>query len=330
MRNSNKRRTALVISVVILSVVLTMLLALLLWLEFGSKRNETNNMDSTALQQTENATSVETTLTEDTTISEETKLTEDTTPAESILTEDTGIIDTPYLNLYYDQAFSDYLLVIHNEGPTYRLEFSASLDGKPDQRLFDIAFGQDTDGNLGAIEVNAEIIPVSMVIYAFDPDDSWTQDEINTIFAMQEMTNALIDQLMIYQTQDDYKGPVVSTVVPEPNYIKTTTITTPYCNLYYSSPWTDYLHIEKAEGDDYRVLFYGQLTDKSPVLLFTIIFGGDSGEQVGAIIANQSQIVPVNIMLEELDKLGWADNDMNILYEMQEAINLMLERMPLE
>lgn len=330
MRNSYKRRTALVIAVVILSIVLTMLLALLLWLEFGTKGNETNNKESTALQQTENATSVETTLTEDTTSSEETKLTEDTTPAESVLTEDTGIIDTPYLNLYYDKAFSDYLLVIHNEGPPYRLEFYVSLDGKPDLRLFDIAFGKETDGNLGAIKVDAETIPVNMVIYTFDPDDSWTQDEINTIFAMQEMTNDLIDQLMVYQTLDDYEGPVVSPVVPEQNDAKTTTITTPYCNLYYSSPWTDYLYIEKAEGDNYRVFFYGQLADKAPVLLFTIIFGGDSGEQVGAIIGKQSQIVPVNIMLEELDRLGWAEYDMNILYEMQEAINLMLERIPFE
>ena len=155
MRNSNKRRTALVIAVVILSVALTMLLALLLWLAFGTKRNETSNMDSIALQQTEKATSVETTLTED------------TTPAESMPTEDTGIINTPYLNLYYDQAFSDYLLVIHNEGPPYRLKFYASLDRKPDLPLFDIAFGKETDGNLGAIKVNAEIIPVSMVIYIY-------------------------------------------------------------------------------------------------------------------------------------------------------------------
>ena len=76
------------------------------------------------------------------------------------------------------------------------------------------------------------------------------------------MTNDLIDQLLVYQTRDDYEGPVASPVVPEQNDAKTTTITTPYCNLYYSSLWTDHLYIEKAEGDDYRVFFYGQLTDK--------------------------------------------------------------------
>ena len=185
--SNEKKKTGLMVTIAVLGVLLVLLLALLLWAELGAKSSGQPAADAPA---------------QDTALSQP-------------LQEDTGNIDTPYLPLYFDQAFSDCLVVTRDPGPPYRLAFYCALEGKPNRLLFDISFGEGTDGNLGAIRVGNETVPVSMVIYSFTPDSSWTQAEADTVFAMQEVANDLIGQIMQYQTQSDYTGPALSTEIPE-------------------------------------------------------------------------------------------------------------------
>lgn len=185
---NEKKKTGLMVTIAVLGGLLALLLALLLWAELGAKSAGKPS---------------------------EGEPPEDTTVLQPPQAEDTGNIDTPYLSLCFDPAFSDCLVVTRDPGPPYCLSFYCALEGKPNRRLFDIAFGEGADGNLGAIRTDNGIVPVSMVIYTFTPDGSWTQDEADTVFAMQEVANALIGQIMQYQTQTDYTGPAVSTEIPE-------------------------------------------------------------------------------------------------------------------
>lgn len=242
----------------------------------------------------------------------------------------TGTIDTPYLTLYYDSGLADRLVVVQDQGPPYRLEFYAMLEGKAELRLFDMTFGEGADGNLGAIEIRGETIPVSMTIYAFTPDERWSQDEINTILAMQDEANVLIEQLQEYQVKNDYPGPFFSTDVPESGITNLSYVETPYCMLSYPAVWQDYFRIEQEAADTHSVLFYGQVEGYDPVLLFTIVFGGDAGEQVGTITDSQGRQISVNVISEVPDLHGWLDEDVNIIYEMQESINLIIESIPLQ
>lgn len=186
--SKEKKKTSLVVIIAVLGALLALLLALLLWLELGAKSTGQPAADAPL---------------------------EDTEVLQTPSAEEADNMDNPYVPLYFDQAFSDHLVVIRESGPPYRLAVYCALEGRPNTLLFDISFGEGADGNLGAIRAGEETVPVSMVIYTFTPDSSWTQAETDTIYAMQEVANDLIDQIMQYQTQSDYTGPAVSTEQPE-------------------------------------------------------------------------------------------------------------------
>lgn len=251
--------------------------------------------------------------------------TEPTEAPEDNVLYGTGTVDTPYLILYYDDAFADHIKIVIEENMPYTVAFYACLEGLEEQHLFTIYMGAGADGNLGVIQTACGQVPVSIVFGEIDADTEWSADERNTIFAMQDAANDLIDQLMMHRVQDEPSDPTLPTEGAE-----YTEIDTPYCTLSFPEVWQAYLRVEREEtAEDYRVLFYGQMEDKYPVLLFTIIFGGDYGEQMGAIITDNGQIIPVNIDMKELSLSGYTDAEMTILYSMQEAANQLISELPL-
>ena len=231
-----------------------------------------------------------------------------------------GKIKTPYLTLYFDEALADHVSVVQKEGTPYTLEFYAVLDEKPKQHIFDITLGTGSNGNIGILDTDLGEVPAGMVMYPFEPGRSWTQDEINTVLAVQEAANGLIDQLLTMLVKSDR---------PEPEPTASTVITTPYCTLNFPEKWKDYLQVKQTDEEDHRVMISAKLSGRQPVLLFTLIFGGDYGEQVGAIQTGRNQYVTVNIVIEDLGSLPYSNAEMTILYEMQEAVNELIEQMPL-
>lgn len=333
MKNSKKKISGLLVAIIVVALLLVMVLGLILWLEFGPGINPSGHK-APAAQQTEDPKIPDQNTTGNTDGDNDSDKESEETQKTPVSIDDeqlhaSGAIATPYLTLYYDTALVDNLGVVRSTGTPYVLEFYAVLEGKQEQRLFDIVFGV-TDGNLGVIKTDAGETTVSMVIYTFQPDESWAQGEIDTILAMQEASNDLIDQLMEYQVRNDYDGPELSTEEPESHYQEYMAIETPYCTLAYPTTWKDYLQTETTETDVYQIDFFGQMEKQDPVLLFTIIFGGDSGEQIGAIQDSDGQYVTVNILMEEMDLSEFSQEDAAILYEMQEALNQLIERLPLE
>lgn len=234
--------------------------------------------------------------------------------------ENTKAIETPFLTLYIDSIIADHLSVVHHTEQPYTLSFYAILDRKPEQPVFDILLGDGADGNLGIIETECGNVPASLTIHAFTPDESWTQDEINTVHAMQEAANDLIGQLTFCQATPE---------TPEVDSPADTAIDTPFCTLYYPETWNDSLQVEQTEETNYYVRFRAALNGNPPVLLFTLIFGGDEGEQLGAVQDDRGEYVPVNLVIENLENCSCSDAEAAILYEMQEAVNSMIAQMPL-
>ena len=333
-----KKVNGMVIAVVALVVVLLLLVGFLLWQmhkESVKKLPEAQQTEPTVMQQ-ETTEQTEPTLadkveekTEPTEAAEvETKPFQENTKEE--LLRQNGQIETPFLTLYFDETLTDCLGIVHDTGKPYVLEFYAVLEGKPEQRIFDILFAEGEEGNLGVLETDAGEFSVSMKVYDFNPDDTWTAGEIDTVLALQDTANDLIEQMMVYQMKEEYKGPEISQEKPESNLVDFLAIETPYGALSYPVKWQDYLVTERKQTDTYRIDFYGQLGEQEPVLLFTIIFGGDTGEQVGAIKDRDGQYVTVNVIMEALNVEGFEDADVAILYEMQEAMNLLIAQLPLE
>lgn len=323
----DKKRKRFVCIIVVLSVLLAMMLALLIWLEFGSGPNGNNTTDletSADVQDLPSGNSEPATIATD--AEEENQTTE---PADTAIYNN-GEIHTPYLTLYYDDALADHLSIVNTKSEPYTLAFYALLDGRTAQRIFDVYLGEGADGNLGIVQTEHGNIPIGMTIYTFTPDDSWTEDEVNTILAMQDVINDMIEQLPLVESYASYEGPVISTVTPETNVTNLMTFSTPYCTLQYPATWKEYVLVEQMEEDVHKVMFYGQLEGREKKLIFSIIFGGDEGEQLGIVTNDQDETVPVNVLMEELILTGWSDEDAATIYAMQEAVNQLIAELPLE
>lgn len=248
-----------------------------------------------------------------------------------ILEFENGEIQTPYLTLVYPESFADFLLIANTSRNPYVLEFYAVLPEKMEQRIFDVCLGLESDGNLGIVATDAGEIPVSMTVYSFAPDDTWDEGEIDTILAMQEAANELILGLGITGEEDEINAPVLKETPEETTVVNFMQIDTPYCLLQYPAIWADWLHIEHTKSDGiYRVEFYCDLNGHEALLMFTVLFGGDEGEQLGVVTNEEGVTVPVNILMNTPSEDGLPENEKNILYSMQEALNLLIQQLPLQ
>ncbi len=245
-----------------------------------------------------------------------------------------GRIQTPYFALYYPETLADLLVVAKTEDDPFTLEFYAMLEDRPEQRIFDIRLSETIEGNMGIVEAEDARVYVDLTFYQFSPDASWTKDEINTILAMQEAANEMINSLNREENSSSQENkPAVEETAPVSSVVNMLTIQTPYGALHYPVRWKDYLvteHIENEETGIYSVEFYGKVANQEKCLLFTILFGGDEGDQLGVILQDNGDFITVNILVAELELDGWSESDMQILFTMQEAMNELIEQLDLE
>lgn len=242
-----------------------------------------------------------------------------------------GQIQTPYLTLHYPESFEDYLLVINSCISPYTLEFYAVLPDKPEQRIFDLYMGDGSDGNLGVVVTDAGEIPIGMTVYSLALNETWSEGERDTVFAMQEAANELISNLNISYSQEGEQSPVLGNSEQNTKIVQYLRIETPYCDLEYPAFYADKLYLEETESEDvYSVAFYCDLEDREPILMFTVLFGGDEGEQLGIVTSANGITVPLNILMNMPSEEGLENEELDILYSMQEAVNQLVQRLPLQ
>lgn len=238
-----------------------------------------------------------------------------------------GAIETPYGNLHYPQGLSDHLLVVCTSEEPFTLEFCAVMEGRQELRLFDLAFGEGSGGNMGlAVMENGEV-PMNLTIYTLETDDSWTEGEILTAQAMQDAVNELLLQLAPKAETEEAPQTVVRDQPQEEVTLHNLEFDTPYGKLYYPARWTGLVEVTQEETPDgiYRVYFYGAPEGREGKLLFSILFGGDEGDQLGAIMGPDEVPVPVYLSMAGIENTEEA----GILYSMQEDANQLIAKLPL-
>lgn len=310
----------------LVGVILVLILAIAFMMGFkdAGHRNETpsdsETTESTAAVPTETSEAI---------ISEEPLF--ETNNAVTILEFENGEIQTPYLTLYYPEIFEDCLLIANTSKEPYVLEFYTVLPEKAEQRIFDVCLGPGSDGNLGIVSTDTGEISVSMTLYSFVPDDTWEKGEIDTIFAMQEAANELILELGFNSEEEEIKAPVLKETPEETTVVNFMQIETPYCVLQYPAIWADWLCIEHFDGENaYSVEFYCNLEGHEQLLMFTVLLGGDEGEQLGVVTNADGITVPVNILMNTPSEEGLQDEELEVLHSMQEALNSLIQQLPLQ
>lgn len=115
--------------------------------------------------------------------------------------------------------------------------------------------------------------------------------------------------------------PTVPTVQPQVEDLR---IETPYAVLVYPGEWSGLIQVDKIPGDPYRVVFTAKLDSGIQQELFTIRFGGGQDGAMGVLKVSGKE-VPVHVSAVEI-KPGndWTDNEISVVYSMQEGLNDVL------
>ncbi|MBP3310224.1 MAG: hypothetical protein J6L05_05370 [Ruminococcus sp.] len=105
-------------------------------------------------------------------------------------------IVTKYGTLLYPKEWESNLRTKIVDSDVYKVEFYGTVEGKTEQHLFDLSFNGTEGYNLGTLTTETgEAVQINIESYDFELDDSWTEDEKFTLYAMQEDINYTIGML---------------------------------------------------------------------------------------------------------------------------------------
>lgn len=121
----------------------------------------------------------------------------------------------------------------------------------------------------------------------------------------------------------DEEKEVISTVEEMIAAEEPFTIETKFCNLHYPEKWENQVSTEIKEDSVYSVQFFAELEGKDPVHIFDIVFGGEEGALTG-YFSEDGKEIPVYIVGMEINVEGWTDEELNVLYMMQEDVNYII------
>jgi len=246
-------------------------------------------------------------------VKEETKPEEEETPTNEILFEN-GQIETTYGVLHYPEEWADYLKIEIDRLDHYCVKFFAEFAGKEPQLLFNVCFGSSSENTIGTVETSdGSYVSVAVEYAEFTPDDTWSKRDSDTVYAMQEAANDLIDQLPLTDEPSE-------TIVSEDVIVET-----PYCNLVYPGKWAEILVVEQDE-ETHTVHFYGNVEGKAKQLIFSVYFGGEEGDEIATVKDENGSSVSVRIAWSELEfDDSWSEGERNTLYAMQEDVNYLID-----
>lgn len=104
-------------------------------------------------------------------------------------------IETAYATLNYPKEWEDYVKYESGGEGDNIVEFYATVGQHERVHIFDVQFGGESGYCIGVVEKDGTETEVNVVSYDVSFDEAWTGKEINTILAMQEDINFLIQNL---------------------------------------------------------------------------------------------------------------------------------------
>lgn len=104
-------------------------------------------------------------------------------------------IETKYCKLYFTETWKEQIEVRYSEEAGYKAEFYGLVEGKDAQHLFDVCFNSDDGDLLGYLDNEGEIVNISIDVMELEMDKSWTQEELDQLYSMQEEMNYVMNSL---------------------------------------------------------------------------------------------------------------------------------------
>lgn len=101
------------------------------------------------------------------------------------------VIETPVVNLNYPEKWENQIRIEQIDGEPYIVRFFATLERKDEKHIFDIIFGKTEGILLGTLNETDVYLNYAEVVF----DESWSDEDADTIYAMQEDVNGIIEML---------------------------------------------------------------------------------------------------------------------------------------
>lgn len=195
----NPKAIIIILSSVIAVCLIVIIVLLCLLLKKSDDSKSSNDKSAVSDTITQNAASVPSENTS-TDVQNETSPAEQETTSITIGSPDDSReaieISTKYGTLLYPKEWESNLRTEIVDKDEYKVEFYGTVEGKKEQHLFDLFFNGEKGYNLGTLTTEAgEAVQINIESYDFELDDSWTEDEKFTLYAMQEDINYTIGML---------------------------------------------------------------------------------------------------------------------------------------
>ena len=232
----------------------------------------------------------------------------------------------PYQKLDISTRFGDFTLDGYWEGQIraeiieediYVIRIYGRAGNQPEQIIFEISFGDGVGDLVGYVRVqDGSVTPVYVLCEEVAFDDSWTNAEKTAFLSMQEEVNSILSNLPFEEGNVD--------TLPEESYMH---IETPYLTICYPEQWSQQVRVEVSGNTEVVVRFWGTPSGAEEVHLFDLIFGGEEGDLIGLLTADQA-VIPVYVIVNDSvpDPSLSEDAQMEV-YGMLNGINVILNNM---
>ena len=228
-------------------------------------------------------------------------------------------IQTPYGDILLEETWAPYLRYEINRGDVTEVHFAAEI-AETSVKLFDLYLGSEEElaGYLTA--GSGEKVPVGVVVHDIVPADSWTQEEEELAFSMQDAVNEVLTQLKVETEPLD--------VQEEPETVGAeVSVETDFGVLTYTDYWNGGLRIAE---EDSRIGGFGTVPGKPEQKLFEVSVGGDGEISAGIYTDENGQQIPVFLTVPELTlDADWTEEQQRTLYAMQNVLNDILDQLEL-
>lgn len=232
--------------------------------------------------------------------------------------KETIVITTPYCDLLYPGKWNNSLRTESQEGELYVVSFYGSVSKTEEHALFDVVFGGDSGYHVGYVAgKNGKPVAVSVNFHDIEHNRDWTEEQSNTIYAMQDDAGYLIDRIPLIQWEETEES-------------LSTKIQTAYGVLHYPGKWADRINVEISENSAYIVSFRGCFADNIWCPMFDIVFD-DADNVLGYIPTETDGLVSVGVRVYDLqENVDWTPEMEQEFYEMQEGLNDVLADLKME
>ena len=105
-------------------------------------------------------------------------------------------IDTPYAKLTYSGKWANQMRAQRAEGEVFTLKFYGKINSKPEVYLFALSLGVADDEAAIVIDGTQGRLGIGIAMNEMVFDDTWSEDEKNTIYAMREEVNYIIENIV--------------------------------------------------------------------------------------------------------------------------------------